>query len=126
MNTILVIKPYKWNGMWVFDDDNTGLVREPFVSGADDIIDVMVEEIDNADEGFNLIFSHLPFPGHDLQLDRQHEESGGWWYQSTKLGMQGWLCPALFHYFDEAPLRIFANFSKVKGKSETRHFEARY
>ena len=110
MNTILVIKPYKWNGMWVFDDESTGLVREPFVSGADEIIDVMVEEIDNADEGFNLIFSHLPFPGHVLQLDRQHEESGGWWYQSHSLGMEGWLCPALFLYFEEAPVRIFAKF----------------
>ena len=113
MNTILVIKPYKWNGMWVFDDDNTGLLREPFVSGADDIIDIMVEEIDNADEGFVLTFSHLPFPGHKLELHRLHEEAGGWWYQSSYLGMEGWLCPALFLYFDEAPLRIFAGFQKI-------------
>ena len=113
MNTILVIKPYKWNGMWVFDDDNTGLVREPFVSGADDIIDVMVEEIDNADEGFNLIFSHLPFPGHDLQLDRQHEESGGWWYHNYILDMSGWLCPALFLYYKYAPVKLFAKFTQL-------------
>src|SRR5271157_2647157 len=32
-NSIMVVKPYKWEGMWVFDDEKTGLVREPFVAG---------------------------------------------------------------------------------------------
>ncbi len=26
-NSIFVIKPYKWEGMWVFDDPNVGLVK---------------------------------------------------------------------------------------------------
>ena len=34
-NSIFVIKPYKWEGMWVFDDAAVGLVREPFVGGAE-------------------------------------------------------------------------------------------
>jgi putative methionine-R-sulfoxide reductase with GAF domain len=34
-NSIFVIKPYKWEGMWVFDDPKLGLVKEPFVGGAD-------------------------------------------------------------------------------------------
>ena len=114
MNAIMVIKPYKWNGMWVFDDENTGLVREPFVAGADDIIDVMVEQIENAEAGFALTFSHLPFPGHDLELVRQHEEAGGWWYHSPVLDMHGWLCPALFLYYDEAPIYLFASFQKIQ------------
>ena len=113
MNAIMVIMPYKWNGVWVFDDENTGLEREPFVSGADDIIDVMVEQVENAESGFILTFSHLPFPGHDLELIRQHEESGGWWYHSPVLDMDGWLCPALFLYYDEAPLRLYAQFSAI-------------
>ena len=24
-NSIMVVKPYKWEGMWVFDDEKTGL-----------------------------------------------------------------------------------------------------
>ena len=32
-NSSFVIKPYKWNGMWVFDDPAVGLCREPFVAG---------------------------------------------------------------------------------------------
>ena len=113
MNAIMVINPYKWNGMWVFDDENTELVREPFVSGADDIIDVMVQDIEDAEGGFILTFSHLPFPGHELELIRLEDESGGWWYQSPDLEMKGWLCPALFLYFEEAPLRLYAKFSPV-------------
>ena len=38
-NALMVIYPYKYQGMWVFDDEAVGLVREPFVSGADDIIE---------------------------------------------------------------------------------------
>ena len=34
MNTIGVIAPYKYEGMWVFDDPAVGLVREPFVTSA--------------------------------------------------------------------------------------------
>ena len=32
-NAIFIIKPYKWEGMWVFDDPSVGLVKEPFVGG---------------------------------------------------------------------------------------------
>ena len=76
-NAIMIIKPYKYAGTWVFDDENTGLVREPFVSGADDIIDVMVGDIEGSEAGFALTLSHLEFPGHELELVRQHEEAGG-------------------------------------------------
>jgi hypothetical protein len=39
MNAINVIAPYKHLGMWVFDDPRVGLSQEPFVSGADAMID---------------------------------------------------------------------------------------
>ena len=29
-NAIFVIKPYKWNGMWVFDDERVLLERAVF------------------------------------------------------------------------------------------------
>jgi hypothetical protein len=29
MNTLIVICPYRWNGMWVFDDAAAGLHRGP-------------------------------------------------------------------------------------------------
>jgi hypothetical protein len=48
MNALFVILPYKLEGMWVFDDAATGLVREPFISGADKILDVLTEHIPDA------------------------------------------------------------------------------
>ena len=32
----------QWNGMWVFDDERVGLDKEPFVAGADTMIDTAV------------------------------------------------------------------------------------
>jgi hypothetical protein len=79
MNAINVIKPYRWEGMWVFDDPRVGLDKEPFVSGADIMIDVLVKDIPNAEQGFRLIFSGTPFPGHAYALDwRRTEFEGNW------------------------------------------------
>jgi hypothetical protein len=53
---------------WVFDDPRVGLNQEPFVSGADAMIDRVVADVPNADSGFTLVFSSTPFPGHQYQL----------------------------------------------------------
>jgi len=108
MNSMLVIHPYRCEGMWVFDDVKTGLVQEPFVSGADTIIDRLVEGIPEASAGFTLLFSASPFPGFQAEFEWRREEHGGNWYFCAALEMEGWLCPALFKYFDAAPAKIFA------------------
>jgi len=107
MNTINVVAPYRYLGMWVFDDASVGLVQEPFVSGADTMIDRVVGDIPDAEHGFTLVFSATPFPGHQMKLVWRRSDDGGNWYYSADLGMEGWLCPALFRYFDEAPREIF-------------------
>jgi hypothetical protein len=107
MNTINVIAPYRYLGMWVFDDARVGLVQEPFVSGADTMIDRVVGDISDAEHGFTLVFSATPFPGHQLKLDWRRADGGGNWYYSADLDMEGWLCPALFRYFEEAPREIY-------------------
>ena len=112
MNAIMVIHPYKHEELWVFDDEKVGLIQEPFVSGADDIIDKMVVDIPNAEKGFNLIFSATAFPGHQAVFEWRREESGGNWYYCELVKMEGWLCPALFRYFTVAPEKIYAQFKK--------------
>jgi hypothetical protein len=75
-NAITAIKPYKWQGLWVFDDNRVDLVKEPFVAGADTWIDkaVALRGIEGADQGFLLLFSATPFPGFDLASgDRFHD-----------------------------------------------------
>lgn len=108
----MVIHPYKYEGTWVFDDEKVGLVREPFVSGADIIIDSMVENLPNAEEGFSLLFSSSPFPGYNAEFEWQRSEYGGHWYYSKDLNMEGWLCPALLKYFDKAPKKLYATFKE--------------
>ncbi len=110
MNALRVIHPYKYEGMWVFDDAEAGLVKEPFVAGADTVIDRMVAAIPDADKGFTLVFSDKPFPGHQAAFEWRREEYEGNWYYSPDLDMEGWLCPALFKYFETAPAKLYAQF----------------
>jgi hypothetical protein len=108
MNSMFVLFPYKWSGQWVFDDETTGLVREPFVAGIDTIIDLATADITNAHAGFKLLFSPAPFPGFTLKLEWRREEHGGNWYWSDEYQIEGWLCPALFKYFNTAPTELYA------------------
>ena len=114
MNSLLVIHPYKVGGVWVFDDPAVGLVQEPFVAGADEILDYMVQGIPNAESGVTIIFSADPFPGSQHEFQWRREESGGNWYYSSKYDMEGWLCPALFKYFEKAPARLYAQVKPMR------------
>lgn len=112
MNSIMIITPYMYGGHWVFDDANVDLVREPFVMGIDEMITGMVSTFENPEEGFVILFSESPFPGYTLSLERMYEEFDGNWYKSEELGSNGWLCPALFKYFDEAPQHIYVQIKE--------------
>ncbi|HVF72361.1 MAG TPA: DUF6717 family protein [Chthoniobacterales bacterium] len=114
MNALFVIAPYKYEGMWVFDDPKVGLSREPFIAGIDTMIDRMVAGIPDAHKGFRAIFSAGPFPGSTEKLEWRREESGGNWYYHDRFKMEGWLCPALFKYFPKAPREIYV---KVEPKN---------
>jgi len=113
MNAINVIAPYKYLGMWVFDDPRVGLVQEPFVSGADTMIDRVISDIPDAESGFLMLFSSAPFPGHQFRLEWRRGDGDGNWYYSPQLDLEGWLCPALFRYFSEAPSELYV---QVKSK----------
>ena len=113
-NALMVIQPYWHSGTWVFDDDAVGLVREPFVAGVPEMIDHLVREIPDARAGFRLLFSAAPFPGHQAAFTRVRGEVNGNWYRSDDPPMEGWLCPALYHYFQEAPETIYAKAEPLR------------
>jgi len=121
-NAIHVIKPYRWNGMWVFDDDRVGLDKEPFVAGADTMIDTAIEMkgIQNADDGFLLVFSEHPFPDADMEIVWAREESGGNTYRGhfeqdgEETILEGWLCPALNLYYSDAPKSLHVQLREVE------------
>jgi hypothetical protein len=106
-NSIMVISPYRNHGTWVFDDPSVGLVREPFVSGIPEMIDMLVREIPAAEQGFRLLFSETPFPGYQVEVEHVREEYGGNWYRWAEHDREGWLCPALFKYFNKAPRKLY-------------------
>jgi hypothetical protein len=106
-NAIRVITPYSYSGTWVFDDPDVELVREPFIEGVPAMIDDLVTNIPDAREGFRLTFSEIPFPGYQRELVRLNEEAGGFWYRSLEPELEGWLCPALFKYFDQALEKLY-------------------
>lgn len=105
MNQIYTIAPYRWHGQWVFDDSSVGLHREPFVGGADKMLDQVMGKTPRG----LLLFSSAPFPEHQFVLDWTGEGEGGNYYYSIELGLTGWLCPALLRYFPEAPKHIFVS-----------------
>ena len=107
MNAIQIIQPYFFAGTWVFDDAATGLEKEPFVAGIPEMIDAIVADIGDAEHGFRMLFSPAPFPGWQEHLSWRREEMGGNWYHAEKNGEEGWLCPALFKYYDVAPKDIY-------------------
>jgi hypothetical protein len=126
MNSLMVIFPYKINGVWAFDDERAGLVREPFVGAVNAFIDKMAEKVPDAESGIRLFFSARPFPGYTLSFVLLREEFEGNWYACNELGgQQGWLCPAMFKYFDVAPSELYAKAEPVQcgaGKASAAQF----
>lgn len=117
-NKITIISPYQHHGVWVFDDESVGLVKEAFVAGMDLIIDKATEHLDRPEKGFNLLFSDAPFPGFEITLEQieiDEPSYGGQWYYCDRFNKIGWLCPALLLYYSEAPKSIYV---KVLAKNK--------
>jgi putative addiction module component (TIGR02574 family) len=116
-NKVFTIEPYRYEGAWVFDDPGAGLSREPFVSGVTEMIDRIVAELPSAEAGFRLQFSALPFEGAQATLSHVRADPvEGHWYRDDISGLEGWLCPALFCYFQDAPPVVFV---RAEPKAET-------
>ena len=115
MNTLMVIAPYKYEGLWVFDDPAVGLNKEPFIAGIDTLIDKATANIPDPQHGFRAIFSATQFPGANFRLEWRRAESGGNWYYSPEFQQEGWLCPALLKYFKNAPREIYV---KVEAREQ--------
>jgi len=108
-NSIFSIDVYKENNMWVFDDSRVGLIKEPFVGGADTFIDLFAKER----KEITVIFSEISFPDHTVSVDlvkRSKNNSEGTDYICKDLNHKLWLCPALNLYYPKSPKKIYINF----------------
>jgi hypothetical protein len=95
------------DGTWVFDDPRVGLVREPFVAGIPEMMDVLIADIPNAKDGFRLLFSANPFPDYQKKLTWLLGGMDGNYYMLDDPPMEGWICPAMFKYYDEPPRELY-------------------
>ena len=71
--------------------------------------------ISRCDQPFRLLFSADPFPD-ALSAELQREELGGAYYRFEE--REGWLCPALFRYFDAPPARLYVRAEELGGSEE--------
>lgn len=114
MNQINAIRPDRKSGFWAFDDPGVGLRREALVAGMPEILVWLAEQagVSNPEDGFTLLFSAQQFPGADVLARRIGPDGGDrgntYEIQTPRGPMQGWLCPALYKYFDNAPEVIYA------------------
>ena len=113
-NAMMVIAPYWHAGTWVFDDPRVGLVQEPFMAGVPEMIDVLVAEIPDARDGFRLLFSAQPFPGYQKKLTWLRGDMGGNYYKLDDPPMEGWICPAMFQYYEAPPQEIYVKAEALK------------
>jgi hypothetical protein len=100
--------------MWVFDDEEVGLSREPFVCGVPEIFDELLRSKGISDDRFNLIFSDQSFPNCE-HASWSKGEDGGNWYSIDIEGtpFTGWLCPALSRYYEQAPSDLYFSVQKA-------------
>ena len=113
-NQINVIAPYWHAGTWVFDDPARDLDKEPFVEGIPQMIDDLVQDIPDARAGFRLLFSTAPFPGFQKRIEWVREDMQGNWYRTDDPPIEGWLCPALFKFFETPPQEIFVKAEPLR------------
>jgi hypothetical protein len=62
----------------LFDDPSVGLLQEPFIRGADRVLNILTADISNAVQGFKLVFSAQPFSGFVSRFVRSRPEFGGY------------------------------------------------
>ena len=117
-NSLFTIFPYLYMGTWVFDDASVGLVKEPFVAGADTLLSMIAGE---GVDKITVVFSPSWFPDHQVVVDKMTDEdrekygvanehhltNWGTYYLEKTRDHKLWLCPALNLYLPVSPDQIF-------------------
>ena len=114
MNATNVIQPYWYADMWVFDDPRVGLSAEPFVGGADTMIDRVTADIPNQGRGSPWCFRPSRSQTISSAWSGDAPTAPGNVHYAKDLDAEGWLCPALLRYLEAPPAEIYV---QVKPKA---------
>ena len=101
------LKPYLYDGRWVFDDHTRRLWAIPLVTRGTEIVDEIIRRAGLPPRRpFRLTFSdrEIREPGYRFAVDRVREDAAGHWY---RWGGMECLCPAMMRYFDAPPTRMY-------------------
>lgn len=107
-NAIFTIFPYKHNGQWMFDDKERDVLREAFVAGADDLLDLICQGAEKC----TAIFSAGKFPDAMFTLRLIEKDDYGSTYYCEELSHDLWLCPCLWVYINPSPETIYLKIKK--------------
>ena len=119
MNKMMGISVYWVDdvGLWAFDDKKHDLKKELFLQDMTNIIsDAIMTYLQKDVDRFRIMFSANEFPGAHSVLTFNREENNGAWYEYQKDDgeiIEGWLCPALYHYFDKTPEKIYFRVENI-------------
>jgi hypothetical protein len=135
MNELFFINAYRRGKTWLFDDKQRGIVAEPFVCGASELIQKYLDRkgMKRKRKNVSLVFSLQPFPEADtiltctekcypmkigkmstmfgdhfscLGYDRSKESTSA--YYMDQEGHKCWLCPAQMKFFGQVADIIYA------------------
>ncbi len=105
-NQINILHIFKENGVWMFNDEEVGLYKEPFVSSINPMIDRVVDG-----DKFKAFISHSSIFEFTMVLDKENEGMDGT-YKLRGTDIIGWLCPATLKYFDKYPDSIYVKIEQ--------------
>lgn len=116
--SIMLIKAKRLGDCWFFDDSALGILDEPFVPDASQMIDRAYADAfgEMPGEFIGIMFSPYEFPGHTAKFILKANEGSGFRYSYTisgKVPITGWLCPTLLKYMTPAPTIIYSKFLKL-------------
>lgn len=108
---VLELTVYKSKrGQWVFDDSDVELTQEPFVAGADLIMDELVKTYKSPQNGFKLFIREAVPDDIENAIECIHSEKlthpligDSNYYRCSTLNRRIWLCPALYRYISYTP-----------------------
>lgn len=96
--------------LWVFDDDIKGIINEPFVRGAEEVIDkVLLRKSKNKKlpEEATIVVSQKPFEGCRKTKLMGFDRETKWSEYLFEGKFKHFLCPVLLHYFEDPPKEIY-------------------
>jgi hypothetical protein len=106
---MMTLTIYKTNGVWMFDDEEKGILQEPFVDGFTELIDFILKEFglfQGSHRGIDIEFSATQDHPDMVKIEKI-QDLGDDWASYRYKNMVGSLCPVTLEYLGKHPEYFF-------------------